>query len=294
MEGAGENTGPTNASTAVVDVSDSVEVNPDLNSANERCPKHQANPSHHRNFVSHKQFVPTIAQLLSDHNTYCGIQIVEDVVVKANTQIVVAKSVVRVVSSAGNGTGFVIQSPIAGRRFIITNDHVFPAGVVDAYVLFDYDTVTSVGVRRDILGELWRSSEADLGFPTSQNLDFVVVEIEQLPTDNAKYPPLYFEETARVEAFENRPVVLIGHPHGAPKKLSFGYITHPIPNPIDGVQYYSHDIPSCPGSSGSPLLHLPCGRASDGTYPFALHYWHGRAISFRSVLKIIRATVLTE
>ncbi|XP_055862118.1 uncharacterized protein LOC129922046 [Biomphalaria glabrata] len=55
-------------------------------------------------------------------------------------------------------------------------------------------------------------------------------------------------------------VVMIGHPHGGPKKVSFGTWSRKqtlkeIRSTQDWCQY-RHDTPSCPGSSGSPVLIL--------------------------------------
>ncbi|KAI8739345.1 hypothetical protein BgiBS90_035499 [Biomphalaria glabrata] len=55
-------------------------------------------------------------------------------------------------------------------------------------------------------------------------------------------------------------VVMIGHPYGGPKKVSFGTWSRKetlkeIRSTQDWCQY-RHDTPSCPGSSGSPVLIL--------------------------------------
>jgi V8-like Glu-specific endopeptidase len=282
-----------NDGAEIAEIIDGAEINRDLNNVTNCRKQLQSGLIHHGNFLAENQFVDNIYTTLIINPTWRGLQLYQNndqVRDAAIMQVTVSKSVVRVMNNNGTcGSGFVIPSLIQGNRWIITNSHVFAPGST-GFVQFEYDTVHSVGVNRAICGVIWQSEGTDDGFLTPQNLDFVVVEIENINGDDQMYPPLQYEETDRVEDLGDRPVVLFGHPHGTPKKLSTGNITGVLKQNGREV-YYHHTIPSCPGSSGSPLLHLPCGRATDGTYVFALHYWGGRAVSFRCILNMIRQQV---
>lgn len=269
------------------------------------CTKLQRDPNFHKSFSDHDAFVAEITKKLAPNEPLEDVKPYEndaDIPIAAARQFGVAKSIVRVVVLVNPsplkkwGTGFVISLGAEKRRFVITNSHHYDAGA-SGYVHYDYDTHSSRGVKRGIIGEVWRSPQTEnisQPYPDAKHLDFVVIEIERDADgrDEIEYPPLAFEESQRVKYLTKRSVVLIGHPHGGPKKASFGKVVSTETS--DDVVYFEHEIPTCAGSSGSPLFFLPCGHVSDGTQVLALHYRNLTAVSFESILALVRTQTVRK
>ena len=55
--------------------------------------------------------------------------------------------------------------------------------------------------------------------------------------------------------------------------------------------HFTHNIQTCQGSSGAPLFHLPVPHATDGHWPFALHFAHGLAIKLSSIIGVIQKAI---
>ena len=116
--------------------------------------------------------------------------------------------------------------------------------------------------------------------------------------------PLLFEESKRVQMLPvGTPLCIIGHPHGAFKHVTFGKLNSDpkalwrewkSENKVHGVE---HVVPTCPGSSGSPVFVINVASNDsvfDSRMPFFpfLHFQadskSGDAVSIQSILPSIR------
>ena len=140
-------------------------------------------------------------------------------------------------------------------------------------------------------------------------LDFIFMTLIP-PRNEAKrnsllqLEPLYLEESTRVQHLPvGTPLCIIGHPHGAFKYVTFGklnsdpkdlYREWKSKNKVHGVE---HVVPTCPGSSGSPVFVINVA-SNDSVFdirmpffPF-LHFQadskSGGAVSIQSILPRIR------
>ena len=138
-----------------------------------------------------------------------------------------------------------------------------------------------------------------------ERLDFILMTIKP-PSDKAKrdsllqLKPLLFEESSRVQMLPvGTQLCIIGHPHGAFKHVAFGKLNS---DPKDlfrewqsenEVHKVEHVVPTCPGSSGSPVFAVNVARNFTGMpfFPF-LHFQanseYGDAVSSQSILPSIR------
>jgi V8-like Glu-specific endopeptidase len=152
-----------------------------------------------------------------------------------------ARSVCRVVTPRGLGTGFLI-----GRGWLLTNHHVIPDAPTarDSHVEFGYE--------EDADGRLQQASRYGLRADTvraSQGLDFCAVAVEQA----ADSPPL--ESWGRLDLVAALPAVgehvtIIQHPSGGPKQIAL--TANQVVNVFDHRLQYVTD--TMPGSSGSPVF----------------------------------------
>ena len=152
-----------------------------------------------------------------------------------------ACSVCRIITPAGQGTGFLIASGL-----VLTNNHVLPSAsaLPGSRAEFNY--------QNDANGQLLPSHRYkfdDRQFVTNEALDFTLVA---LLSDPAR-PPLDQWGIMRLnpenEPLPNEHVVIIQHPEGGPKQICL--TANQVVNICDHRLQYTTD--TLPGSSGAPV-----------------------------------------
>jgi V8-like Glu-specific endopeptidase len=171
-----------------------------------------------------------------------------------------AKSVCRIVTPRGLGTGFLIS-----RQWIMTNHHVLnePETAAKSYAEFNF--------QEDALGRMQEYSRYRLlseGFQADLDLDFSIVRIE-----SGEYlPPLELWGTL-VLARDRAPgvgehVTIVQHPGGGPKQIAL--TANQVVNVFEHRLQYTTD--TLPGSSGSPVF-------NDDWIVVALHHAGGNLVT---------------
>lgn len=154
---------------------------------------------------------------------------------------IAAQSVCRIITPAGNGTGFLIAPGV-----VLTNNHVLPSATTlpGSRAEFNY--------QNDAHGQplpAHRYKFDDRQFVTNAALDFTLVT---MLSDSAK-PPLEQWGVMRVnpdsEPLPNEHVVIIQHPEGGPKQVCL--TANQVVNVWEHRLQYTTD--TLPGSSGAPV-----------------------------------------
>lgn len=152
-----------------------------------------------------------------------------------------ACSVCRIITPAGQGTGFLIASGL-----VLTNNHVLPSAsaLPGSRAEFNY--------QNDANGQLLPSHRYkfdDRQFVTNEALDFTLVALLSDPTR----PPLDQWGIMRLnpenEPLPNEHVVIIQHPEGGPKQICL--TANQVVNIWEHRLQYTTD--TLPGSSGAPV-----------------------------------------
>lgn len=171
-----------------------------------------------------------------------------------------AKSVCRIVTPKGLGTGFLID---LGR--VMTNHHVLsgPDIAAQSYVEFNFQE-DSFG----ILQEPFRYRLLGEGFQTNVDLDFSIARIEQ---ENA-FPSLESWGTLTLSADSfpgiGEHVTIIQHPGGGAKQIAL--TANQVVSIFEHRLQYTTD--TLPGSSGSPVF-------NDDWKVVALHHAGGNLVT---------------
>lgn len=149
-----------------------------------------------------------------------------------------ACSVARIVTPAGNGTGFLVQGGL-----LITNNHVLPSADVARTAAAEFNYQKTVAGLDAVVDSF--PLDPDSGFATSQADDWSAVRVKGDPT--VKWGALTLQ-TAAIAKEET--VNIIQHPGGGPKQIA---LYHNIVTFVDDriVQYLTDTLP---GSSGSPCF----------------------------------------
>jgi hypothetical protein len=152
-----------------------------------------------------------------------------------------AKSVVRVESSLGVGSGFLTRN-----NLLITNHHVIssPAEARAAKVWFNYQK-TATGADARVEEFVLDPDSAFVTSPMEDGDDWTAVRVRGDP--NGEWGQL---DLADMEVRVNDYVNIIQHPHGMPKQIA---LYHNVVAFADDsrVQYLTDTMP---GSSGSPVF----------------------------------------
>lgn len=185
--------------------------------------------------------------------------------------LVCARAVMRIVTPAGLGTGFLV-----GDNFVITNNHVI--GNIEtarkSVVQFNFQK-TMQGLDEPFKEFLL---DPDAAFTTSTNkpetnkLDYTIVKVKGNPA--AEFGTLTFSPiAAKKEDFVN----IIQHPAGGPKQIA---LYHNVVTGVDDqvVQYLTDTMP---GSSGSPVF-------NSAWKVVALHHAGGELIDPESSQSVFR------
>ncbi len=154
----------------------------------------------------------------------------------------IAKSVCRVVTPTGLGSGFMIKN-----GFLITNNHVIedPEIAKKTHVEFNY--------QEDLHGKLLPSYKYKLdhsSFKTNQKLDYSIVKVVDDPAMKPLATWQFLEFETDKNPGINEHVTIIQHPDGGPKQIAL--TANQIANIYEYCLQYTTD--TLPGSSGSPVL----------------------------------------
>lgn len=139
------------------------------------------------------------------------------------------KSVVRVFSDNGNGSGFIIDK----RGLILTNHHVIGLDKVASVIFFN----GKIKIGKVIYSNPYR--------------DIAFIYIKYI-----SFPPTILNYSSAVNAGEE--ILAIGHPEDLPYTVTRGIVSYParIRKEEPGLLYIQFDASTAPGSSGGPLLNL--------------------------------------
>jgi len=190
------------------------------------------------------------------------------------------------------GSGFLLRRPpqqvsFGGRNYfvntrvalcVMTNRHVYndsEAYNIRLWAEFDDGTqipldTTPTRVR------MWSPN---------QQLDYVGLDLIPTSVNEERklqqISPLFWEESARVHnVAATTPIVIIGHPRGAPKHGSLGEITNPF-HVQNGLTYFEYSPSSSrPGNSGSPVFFIDPSQDLNGGFVCALHYCSGGGVAY--------------
>lgn len=172
----------------------------------------------------------------------------------------VSRSVCRVVTPKGLGTGFLM-----GHQIIMTNHHVLsePTIAEESYVEFNFQE-DATGKRQ----EFFRYRLLGDGLQADPDLDFSIVRVE--PSDSL--PALESWGTLKLSAGPppgvGEHVTIIQHPGGGTKQIAL--TANQVVNIFEHRLQYTTD--TLPGSSGSPVL-------NDGWEVVALHHAGGNLVT---------------
>lgn len=172
--------------------------------------------------------------------------------------IEISKSVCRILTPTGLGTGFLI-SP----NRLMTNNHVIPTSDIasQSYAEFNYQQDASGGYlpthRFRLNPNVFHTSPMD-------KLDYTIVGLETTPD----LPPLetwkYLFLNPNASPVPTEHVIIIQHPNGGLKQIAM--TANQVVNLKDHYLYYTTD--TMPGSSGSPVF-------NDLWQVIAIHHAYG-------------------
>lgn len=149
-----------------------------------------------------------------------------------------AKSVARIVTPAGNGSGFLVQGGL-----LVTNNHVLPSADVARTSKAEFNYQKTIG-GLDATVDAYEL-DPDTGFATSKENDWSAVRLKGDPA--ATWGAL---ELKPATIAKSDTVNIIQHPGGGPKQIA---LYHNVVTFADDkiVQYLTDTLP---GSSGSPCF----------------------------------------
>ncbi|MBC8152699.1 MAG: trypsin-like peptidase domain-containing protein [Bacteroidetes bacterium] len=179
--------------------------------------------------------------------------------------LVCARAVMRIVTPAGLGTGFLI-----GDNFLITNNHVIGDANTARQSKLQFNFQKTMQGLDAPFEEF--TLDPDALFSTNKPLDYAIVKVKGDPV--AKFGALTFSATAaKKEDFVN----IIQHPAGGPKQIA---LYHNVVTAVDEevVQYLTDTMP---GSSGSPVF-------NSAWEVVALHHAGGQLVDPESDQPVIR------
>ncbi|MGL4648500.1 MAG: trypsin-like peptidase domain-containing protein, partial [Caldilineaceae bacterium] len=153
-----------------------------------------------------------------------------------------ARAVARIVTAAGNGTGFLISDG-AGGALLITNHHVLPDAATAAASPVQFN-VQQTRDGLDTPPDVYAQDPA-AGFATSKEDDWSAVRMVGDPAARWGLLPCNPDPVAK-ETFLN----IIQHPGGGPKQIAI-YRNTVVYADARVVQYLTDTLP---GSSGSPCF----------------------------------------
>ncbi len=167
-----------------------------------------------------------------------------------------AKSVCRILTPRGLGTGFLIAPDL-----IMTNNHVIPSSAVAA------ESVAEFNYQQDSKGKLLPTCRYQLDrdrFHTSEELDYTIVGV--LPGPSKPHLETWgcLVLNPNADPVPDEHVIIIQHPNGGLKQivLTANQVFH-----LEGYRlYYTTD--TMPGSSGSPVF-------NDSWQVIAIHHAEG-------------------
>jgi V8-like Glu-specific endopeptidase len=154
----------------------------------------------------------------------------------------VARSVCRVLTPTGLGTGFLI-----GGNLLMTNHHVIPTLSVaaDAWVEFNYQLDLA---KESTLSHRYRLDEDPDRFHTNTMLDYTIVGIAADPSELNTWGRVRLNPHADPVPGEH--VVIVQHPNGGPKQIAL--TANQVFHLKGHCLHYTTD--TMPGSSGSPVF----------------------------------------
>jgi len=196
----------------------------------------------------------------------------------------VARSVCRVVTPEGVGTGFLV-----GEDLILTNHHVVGSAedVERCTAEFNYEL--------DIDGRPRKVAQYSLvsrDFHTSQRLDYSIIRLRDGHPPLATWRFLSLEGDALPQIGDFLPI--IQHPAGGPKQIAL--TGHQVVNRLDSrIQYLTNTLP---GSSGSPIFNeewrvvgIHCAGGSVLRNERGDKWFANEGILIRDILRDMPATV---
>ena len=217
--------------------------------------------------------------------------------------------VVCIETPTGRGSGYLFRTPLPAGRAVMTNSHVIgnhPVTWVTVTFFAELGTqsVTCRGTRR--IAESFPVSAGDDG-----NHDFYFFEFE-LPDDPLQrnrveqvLANVWEEQIPRVDAAETpapfvnfmpddftvegrTALLMIGHPRGGLKKLSFGNLLTLANQPFPDSAVRVYHMNSRPGNSGSPVfVRVGFQRQHAGIFgpwPLLLHFRNGFGMRYREAI----------
>ncbi|KAJ3179243.1 hypothetical protein HDU85_004932 [Gaertneriomyces sp. JEL0708] len=197
------------------------------------------------------------------------------------------------------GTGFLVARPTCSaeqpKTMVLTNRNVYNDTSAQATIRFFYDSDACPEIQCPVIGFYGPTTATDASSNASMNFfDFAVLEhdfdetLDETTKDRIRQlPPISLEETyggndlthETLQTFSN--AVLIGHPSGSYKRISFGTL-----GDDQSLEHQSiitgHQIPSRPGYSGSPVIPV----VSDGVLEctqraILMHFQQNLGVRFR-------------
>jgi hypothetical protein len=149
-----------------------------------------------------------------------------------------SRSVARIVTPAGNGSGFLVQGGL-----LVTNNHVLPSADVARISKAEFNYQKTIGGLDATVDRY--ELDPDAGFATSKENDWSAVRLKGDPA--VTWGAL---ELKPATVAKNDTVNIIQHPGGGPKQIA---LYHNVVTFADDkiVQYLTDTLP---GSSGSPCF----------------------------------------
>jgi V8-like Glu-specific endopeptidase len=154
----------------------------------------------------------------------------------------VARSVCRILTQNGLGTGFLVAQDL-----LMTNNHVIPSPIVAEHCVAEFN------YEQDFQGDLMSTCRYRLDsgrFHTSQVLDYTLVGIVPDPSR----PPLtewgHLQLNANADPVPGEHVIIIQHPNGGLKQIAL--TANQVASLWEYRLHYTTD--TMPGSSGSPVF----------------------------------------
>lgn len=156
-----------------------------------------------------------------------------------------ARSVCKVRTSTGDGTGFVLAG-----GYLLTNSHVLPdkATVENATIIFNYEETSEGGIKPTSVYPL---DSSECYFSPFEAYDYAYVKIKDNPQNPlSQWGALKLETQQKPKAEDA--LCIVQHPRGRPKAIAFGH--QEVLSVWNHHLFYTVDTE--PGSSGSPVFNL--------------------------------------
>ncbi|HKO97554.1 MAG TPA: trypsin-like peptidase domain-containing protein [Pyrinomonadaceae bacterium] len=156
----------------------------------------------------------------------------------------VSKSVCRILTPSGFGTGFLI-----GKDRLMTNNHVISSAEIanQSYAEFNYQQDTS---GKYLLSHRFRLSSALFHTSPRNELDYSIIGLEPTPGSLAPESWVSLELNPNADPIPTEHVSIVQHPNGGLKQIVL--TANRVIN--SKAQYLFYTTDTMPGSSGSPVF----------------------------------------